>query len=116
MEAPAHGNIEMDLLQKKLFLYEIALRWGKQSGNPKQNGNASITFSFIVLNKNISVWEQMTNGFFPILNLIWQPTNLLVQGWFLKNSWCKMLPYVPGNTACVSIATSSHVLNLSAST
>lgn len=27
-----------------------------------------------------------------------------------------MLPYVPGNTACVSIATSSHVLNLSAST
>lgn len=27
-----------------------------------------------------------------------------------------MLPYVPGNTACVSMATSSHVLNLSAST
>lgn len=27
-----------------------------------------------------------------------------------------MLPYVPGNTACVSIETSSHVLNLSVST
>lgn len=95
METPAHGNIEMDLLQKKLFQYEITFCSETREIIQNIMEMLPLHLASLFLNKNISVWEQMTNWFFPILNLIWQPANLLVQGWFFKKFLMKNVALCP---------------------
>lgn len=55
METPAHGNIEMDLLQKKLFQYEITFCSETRKTIQNIMEILPLHLALLFLNKNISV-------------------------------------------------------------
>lgn len=61
METPAQGNIEMDLLQKKLFQYKITFCSETKKIIQNIMQMLSLHLALLFLNKNISIWEQITN-------------------------------------------------------